>query len=410
GEDNSDTEPNACRTNCMVASCGDGVVDAEETCDDGNIDDTDLCTKECTVGPNFAKPLPGQVIFNELLVNPLYASDPGGEFVELLNLADEHLSLVNCVLRDDKSDHWVLGLEGAPAVIPSHLPALLTYVFEGGELPPSMMEGAPVYAYRNVLLGNQGDEVVLECEGLEIDRLSWDSTWPFAEGVAMALDPEMATAEANDSSANWCPATAPFEPGDLGSPMMPNLPCPPLAINACGVVLEDTTTIYTEAPFVLSVDLVEPGVTDASLGVDASPDLVVEVGFGEVGSDPALDPWTWVEALPAEGWQNSFGFDRWGAALTFAEPGSWAVGARVTLDEGVTWVFCDASDPVDSVYDPAFEQTIDVLSDPCLGVLCTDPPPQSCASDGVTSSQPLAPGGHCIIEDGEGLCDYEVDD
>src|SRR5690606_11086878 len=36
GDGNSDSEPNACRSNCRPATCGDGVVDSGETCDDGN--------------------------------------------------------------------------------------------------------------------------------------------------------------------------------------------------------------------------------------------------------------------------------------------------------------------------------------------------------------------------------------
>ena len=36
GEDNnSDTEPNACRTDCTLPSCGDGVTDEDEACDEG---------------------------------------------------------------------------------------------------------------------------------------------------------------------------------------------------------------------------------------------------------------------------------------------------------------------------------------------------------------------------------------
>jgi hypothetical protein len=37
GEDNSDTQANACRTTCEEAACGDGVVDTGEACDDGTM-------------------------------------------------------------------------------------------------------------------------------------------------------------------------------------------------------------------------------------------------------------------------------------------------------------------------------------------------------------------------------------
>jgi hypothetical protein len=50
GADNSDTEPNACRTDCTQARCGDGVADTGEACDEGeNNNDTapDACRTNC---------------------------------------------------------------------------------------------------------------------------------------------------------------------------------------------------------------------------------------------------------------------------------------------------------------------------------------------------------------------------
>lgn len=48
---NSDTMPNACRSDCARSFCGDGVIDDGETCDDGpdNSDQTpDACRSDCT--------------------------------------------------------------------------------------------------------------------------------------------------------------------------------------------------------------------------------------------------------------------------------------------------------------------------------------------------------------------------
>jgi cysteine-rich repeat protein len=44
---NSDTLPDACRTDCRPARCGDGVADAGEPCDDGNDFYCDGCTPTC---------------------------------------------------------------------------------------------------------------------------------------------------------------------------------------------------------------------------------------------------------------------------------------------------------------------------------------------------------------------------
>ncbi len=52
GPGNSDSTPDACRTDCQPAHCGDGVIDLVETCDDGNALAGDGCNATCQVeGP-----------------------------------------------------------------------------------------------------------------------------------------------------------------------------------------------------------------------------------------------------------------------------------------------------------------------------------------------------------------------
>lgn len=46
---NSDTEPDACRSDCSAARCGDAVVDTAEECDDGNAVDGDGCSAACAI-------------------------------------------------------------------------------------------------------------------------------------------------------------------------------------------------------------------------------------------------------------------------------------------------------------------------------------------------------------------------
>lgn len=49
GEANSDTDPDACRSNCRLPTCGDGVADSDEDCDDGDGLGGDGCTPSCEV-------------------------------------------------------------------------------------------------------------------------------------------------------------------------------------------------------------------------------------------------------------------------------------------------------------------------------------------------------------------------
>ena len=58
GSANSDTVPDACRTNCLGPRCGDGVLDTSETCDDLNEDPNDDCPSgpTATTNPNACQP------------------------------------------------------------------------------------------------------------------------------------------------------------------------------------------------------------------------------------------------------------------------------------------------------------------------------------------------------------------
>ncbi len=47
GEANSNTEPDACRVDCLAPTCGDLVVDRGEDCDDGNSIEDDGCNNRC---------------------------------------------------------------------------------------------------------------------------------------------------------------------------------------------------------------------------------------------------------------------------------------------------------------------------------------------------------------------------
>jgi cysteine-rich repeat protein len=47
GPDNSDVDPDACRSTCLDPFCGDSVIDGDEDCDDGNQREGDGCDPDC---------------------------------------------------------------------------------------------------------------------------------------------------------------------------------------------------------------------------------------------------------------------------------------------------------------------------------------------------------------------------
>ncbi len=97
------------------------------------------------------------------------------------------------------------------------------------------------------------------------------------------------------------------------------------------------------------------GLTDLTPLNNVDPLLVVEFGYGDDGSDPG-EAWTWVTATPNLGWNgNDVGApnnDEYQGDLQFAAPGTYDYAARVSGDEGVTWVYCDLDGWVEGGYTP----------------------------------------------------------
>ena len=61
GPANDDATPDACRTSCLLPSCGDGITDAAESCDDGTASPCDGCDGTC-------EPVAGLVCGDGILV------------------------------------------------------------------------------------------------------------------------------------------------------------------------------------------------------------------------------------------------------------------------------------------------------------------------------------------------------
>jgi hypothetical protein len=70
GEENSDTEPDTCRTSCVSPFCGDGVADSGETCDGSDLrgvscedlglaGDVPACTADCELDESACEPAAG---------------------------------------------------------------------------------------------------------------------------------------------------------------------------------------------------------------------------------------------------------------------------------------------------------------------------------------------------------------
>ena len=50
GDQNANDIADACREDCVLPRCGDGVVDSGEDCDDGDANDNNGCANDCRLG------------------------------------------------------------------------------------------------------------------------------------------------------------------------------------------------------------------------------------------------------------------------------------------------------------------------------------------------------------------------
>ena len=86
------------------------------------------------------------------------------------------------------------------------------------------------------LLGGDDEIELVDAAGRTVDRVAFDMSWSVQPGVSLQLDPAALSVADNDDLANWCPGTATYGDGDLGTPAAANASCgaagPPPASSA----------------------------------------------------------------------------------------------------------------------------------------------------------------------------------
>ena len=90
GGQNSNVEPNVCRTVCRKPFCGDGVVDVGEECDDANKIETDGCLSSCgLLCPEGSSEIQGRCI---ALTQP---GDECGVWCQIVRVWDSFVSWIS---------------------------------------------------------------------------------------------------------------------------------------------------------------------------------------------------------------------------------------------------------------------------------------------------------------------------
>lgn len=208
---------------CASGSCGDGVHQAWEDCEDGNALSGDGCARDCRIEAF----RPGDVVVTEFHHSPEAAGSPG-EFFEIHNPTDAAIDVAGWTLSDDRNDRVRILPPSGTLVLPPGGYAVLARRDD-----PARNGGFPAdWAYGDrFVLGTPADRLVLSWNGIEIDRVDYRigaDDWPDARGRSLSLDGTCIDAELNDCGAFWC-ATPPelrLPGGDAATPGGPNPPCP----------------------------------------------------------------------------------------------------------------------------------------------------------------------------------------
>lgn len=201
--------------------------------------------------PPMRVPGPGQVIFNEVYIDPPGSADRL-EFVELRNLMGAPALLESCVLIEGAVDvtatcpalgdrpgncQLIGGPTGTPIVVPPE--GLIVFAYTG-DLPtvcgvPIQLDYKNDLSFANTkpetwqLFCPDGDGVYVEIAGITTD---WTHTPGKAAGLTWSLDPEWALTAPEDPG-SWCVAEASDETNfcttddgaSFGSPGQPNPLC-----------------------------------------------------------------------------------------------------------------------------------------------------------------------------------------
>ncbi len=201
----------------VVAAAGGGAA-ADGV---GPLDDASAPVDGATIGDDPEAPAPaapgapGDLVITEFMADPSATTDASGEWIELFNPGNaESFDLGGCELGDDDGVEDVI--EGNLAVAPGVFVTIARSA-DPGFAPDGVCPGLS-------LRNTGGDQVVLRCNGVVIDRAAYATSQP---GRSLSLDPSLARADDNDDPSSWCVVEPVYGGGDRGTPASANPSCAP---------------------------------------------------------------------------------------------------------------------------------------------------------------------------------------
>ena len=226
----------------------------------------------------------GAVLITEIMRDPSAVDDSYGEWFEVYNDGGYDVNLLGFEVSDLGTDGFTV--DGDVWIAPGAYAVLIREA--DGQLNGGVVGD---FTWTNTSLSNTDDEVILTFDGVEIDRVEYfDPYWPDVSGAAMSLDLSSYDMVLNDDPGSWCPATAAYGDGDLGTPGLANPSC---CADADGDGYDDEACGGTDCDD--TDDSVFPGADEWCDALDNDCD-------GNVDEAPAVDATTWYADADGDGY------------------------------------------------------------------------------------------------------------
>lgn len=223
---------------------------------------------------SYTAPDPIEIIITEFMRNPSAVSDLAGEFVELYNPTNSPINIDGFILKDNDIETHTIDNGGSLLIPPNDFLVL------GINGDTNTNGGINVdYVYQNFFLSNSsnGDEVVIEANGIVLDEVIFSDALGFPNPSGKSLEISSLTAD-NSIASNWIESTNQLPSGDFATPgfFTTAVPTPPtidtiLALNTNLISVEfsesvDSTTALDQNNYFINNSIGNPSSVSFAIG------------------------------------------------------------------------------------------------------------------------------------------------
>ena len=352
---------------CAANRCSDGIKNGTET----DVDCGGVACSACALGDDCAQtsdcasgavcsagicranayPTAGQVVITEVFANGATAEE---DWFEFTNVSGQTVDIAGCTIADGGVDLFTVP-SGTLAASGRYVAAAAANYGTGGAAVTGGSLPAPVFTWdSNFTLSASSDTITLSCPGSGVVTTLSYTAPELAASKSLQVSSDSLTSAASNQSSNRCPSTATVAnysvastPGAAnGSCNIPGLWCRLQWPTASQALPAQSEMRYFSRIYAA-------GFTDASTANNPQSRIVVQLGYGADGSNPAVDAWTWTNAVvnplwvpfasPGEEYSNELNNDEYMATLAVpnAAGSTLDVAFRASGDGGANWIYCD---------------------------------------------------------------------